>query len=146
VHSTVTQAHGTPTWITIGKVHLRNSYEGPQVEKWYSHTLPLTMTLDGGGWSMPFSGKETHSTGSWLGWNLIHRPSSPLQVAILTTLPWPINHNWFPWEYLSLLLTTKHNLPHPTQGSGHNSRYSVIIKEIQQKKLHQTAPGTSKRQ
>jgi len=116
-------------------LHPGTSYESPQVEKRYSPTLSLALALDGGGWSKPCNRKRpgTHCTGGWLGRNLIHRPSSPKQVATLNKLPWPINHKWFPWKNLCLLLITKHNLPYSTQRSGHNRRYSVITKESPQK-------------
>jgi len=58
VHSTVKQLQSTPTLITIGKLHPGATYEGPQVEKRYSPTLSLTLALDVGGWSMPYTGKE----------------------------------------------------------------------------------------
>jgi len=42
-----------------GKVHHRIGQEGPEGEKKYSSTLPLTSTLDGGGgWSTPLPGKD----------------------------------------------------------------------------------------
>jgi len=42
-----------------GKVHPRTGLKGPEREKRYSSTLPLTLALDGDGWSMPRPGRFT---------------------------------------------------------------------------------------
>jgi len=123
VISTVTQMQSTATWTTTGKLHPGTSYDGSQVEKRYSPTLSLTLALAGGRRSMPCTWKESR----YPLYRRLARPELDPQTIQ------PINHKWLPWKYLCLLFTTKHNLPHPTQGSGHNWRYSVIIKEIPQK-------------
>ena len=48
-----------------GKVHPRRGHEGPEGEYRHRSTFPLTLVLDGGGWSMQRPGhftpeKETH--------------------------------------------------------------------------------------
>jgi len=42
-----------------GKGHPRTGYEGPEREKMYSTTLPLTSELDGDGYLMPLPGYFT---------------------------------------------------------------------------------------
>ena len=43
----------------ILKVQLITGHEGPEGEQKYSHTLPSTSALDGGGWSTPRPGRFT---------------------------------------------------------------------------------------
>jgi len=40
-------------YIAKGKVHTTTGHDGPEGEERYSSTLPLTLALGGGGWSMP---------------------------------------------------------------------------------------------
>jgi hypothetical protein len=42
-----------------GKIHPRTGYKGPEGEQIYSSTIPSTSALDGGGWSIPRSGRFT---------------------------------------------------------------------------------------
>ena len=42
-----------------GKVHPITGHEGSEGEQMYSSTLPLTSTLDGGGWSTSRPGRFT---------------------------------------------------------------------------------------
>jgi len=78
-----------------GKVHHRTGQEGPVGEYKYGSTLPLTSTLDGGGWSTPrpgrfFPGKDPVPTCRRLGrpqghsgrvWQILHPPGYDPRTA-----------------------------------------------------------------